>query len=149
MQTFKRRRIIIKTMEEKEVEDYYNQFPMDEEEKARKIKLTKKIVSRCKFSNPNNSMLIFVVRATKGNKFIGTIVTQTIGVGKISVQISIPREENEWSYGVEILDQFRKVCKEEAFFDSIKFIKLDIKDDIVKKYMEGKKDISSAYIKVS
>lgn len=149
MQLFKRRRIVIKTMEENEVEDYYNQLPISEEEKTRKIKETKKVVKACKDSDSNNSMLIFVVREASSNKIIGTILTRKIGVGKISVQVSIPREENKWSYGVEVLDQFRKICKEEAFFESIKFIKLDMKDDTVRTYVESKKDITSAYIKVS
>lgn len=149
MQLFKRRRIIIKTMEENEVEDYYNQLLISEEEKTRKIKETKKVVKACKDSDSNNSMLIFVVREASSNKIIGTILTRKIGLGKISVQVSIPREENKWSYGVEVLDQFRKICKEEAFFESIKFIKLDMKDDTVKTYVEAKKDITSAYIKVS
>lgn len=149
MQLFKRRRVIIKTMEEREVEDYYNQFSMSEEEKTQKIKETKRIVRSCRDSVPNDPMLIFVVRETSSNKVIGTILTRKIGVGKISVQVSIPREENKWSYGEEVLDQFRKICKEEAFFEGINFIKLDIKNDTVKKYVEGKKDISSAYIKVS
>lgn len=149
MQVFKRRRIIIKTMEENEVEDYYNQFQMNENEKKEKIKGTKQVIRCCKNSKPNDSMLVFSVKEANNNKIIGTILTRTIGIGKISVQISIPREENKWSYGVEILDQFRKICKEEAFFKNINYIKLDIKDDIVKQYVEGKQDISSAYIKIS
>ena len=148
MQFFERRRIIIKTMEEEEVEEYYNQLQLDQRERATKVKETKKCVRKCINANPNDSMLFFAVRERGSDRLIGTILTKNIGTGKISVQISIPRESNEWSYGVEIVDQFKKICKEEKFFRNIKILKLDTSSKSIRKYMEGK-NITSSYISVA
>lgn len=149
MQVFERRRIIVKTMEEGDVEPYYNQFSISEKEREEKIEATKEFAEKCKDSSPKN-MLIFAVKeaGSSSNKVIGTILTRYIGRGSISLKVSVPREENEWSYGVEIIDQFAKICKEEKFFEGIKSIKLDSDSLIAQKYIESK-DMKSSYINVA
>lgn len=147
MKQFSRRRIIIKTMEKGDVEDYYMQLPMDEKERKRKVEATKQLVKQQENSTPD-SMLIFAIKEVGSNRMIGTILTKNIGTGKVSLQISIPKETNQWMYGVEIIDQFIKICREDKFFTNIKFIKLDENCNAAKKYIEGMEN-PSFYIKVS
>ena len=145
MQIFTRRRLILKTMEENEVAEYYQQFTsMDEEEKAAKIKDTKRSLRK-----KQNDILVFTVReADDNNRIIGVIFVQYLNKKIISVQTSIPNEAKEMIYGVEVIDQFIKICQVEDFFKDVKFVKLDNDDENVKKYKEGKK-ISSSYINVA
>ena len=145
MQCFQRRRITLKTMQESDVAEYYGQFnSMDEEERSKKIKSTKRSLRQ-----KRDNVLVLAVRAADENeRIIGAIFVEYFNKKIIGDHISIPNELKELSYGVELIDQFIKICQEEKFFESVKFVKLDNDDINVKKYKEGKK-ITSSYISVA
>ena len=145
--TFERRRIIIESMAEEDVELYYMQFDITEEERKKKIAEIRKCIRACK--NSESDPMLFFIAKLKGNRgILGSILIKKIDSNKISLQISIPKESNESLYGVEVVDQFIKICKEETFFKDVKYVKLDRENETMQRYMEGK-GIRSNYIYVA
>lgn len=144
MLLFERRRITIRSMNENDLEYYYEQMPMEETERKSKIKEVKKIIRKAKEPTPEDMLLL--VACERGNdRMLGTILTKNLGKGKISFQISFPNKDKELFYGKEVVDQFLKVCKQEPFFEKIKYVKLDTKSEIIQKYMH-EKEISSSFV---
>ena len=145
MLLFERRRINIRSMNEGDVDHYYEQIEMDETEKKNHIKEIKKIIRKSPKEPTAEGMLLLVACEPGNNRMIGTILTKNLGKGKISLQVSFPNKSKEISYGKEVVDQFIKVCKKEPFFETIKYVKLDAKSEIIQKYM-NEKEITSSFV---
>lgn len=147
MLSFERRRLKIRSMKEEDVEFYYNHFNLSEEEKKQRVKETKKMVRKSIDSTPDKMLILIATELENDNKLIGTILTKNIGTSRISMHITIPNESKEWAYGNDLIDQFIKICKEEPFFQSIRYVKLDKENPTIRRYMQERK-ISSVYVPV-
>ena len=142
---FERRRINIRSMNEGDVDHYYEQIDMNETEKKNHIKEIKKIIRKVPKEATAEDMLLLVACEPGNDRMLGTILTKSIGKGKISLQVSFPNKDKEIFYGKEVVDQFIKVCKKEPFFEKIKYVKLDTKSEIIQKYM-NEKEITSSFV---
>lgn len=140
---FKRRHLIIKTMEDSEVVDYYYEFPrLSKTERNKKIKTTRKELAS--MENDINSKVILSVIENDTNKMIGAIYAERKDKIIEEITVSIPSESKLLRYGFEVIDQFIKICKEE-WSDEIKFIKLDKRSDATEIYLR-EKSLESEYI---
>lgn len=139
---FKRRHIIIRTLQAKDIEDYYYEFPvLSKSERNEKIKNMKEQFQTMK--NDIASTVIFTVLERDTNKLIGLIYGKRNGKLE-EISISIPSETKLYKYGFEVIDQFLKVCKEQ-WSDDIRFVKLNEKDAATKIYLK-EKGLKSEYI---
>lgn len=122
-----RRLLDIKNMEVEEVDDYYLQhFKLSKTEKSNR---EKELRARIKKAESNEWILAI---KSKEGKVIGKIEVWDTGAGTAYVTINLPNDNWKRKYGLEAIDQFIKICKENAYFSKIE---LEKKNSINKKYV--------------
>ncbi len=116
-----RRLINIANMKEEEVKDFYNQYYQytKEQKKDYEQKLAKQIR---KLQTKKPSKWILAVHSKEG-KLVGKIEVKPLEETQIaSFQIQIPNENWVRKYGLEAIDQFLKICKENKYFQEIRIM---------------------------
>lgn len=145
MMKFERRQVILKTMEEKDIVNYFYEFPVLSKEE-RKEGINKMKAQLKTIENDIASTIMFAVLEKNSKKIIGFIYAQR--KNKVEeITVSIPNDSKLLKYGFEVIDQFLKVCKEQ-WPDDIRFVKLDKEDAAAKIYIK-EKNLESEYVSVA
>lgn len=110
---FMRKRLIIRTMMPQDAKTYYSQSELgDLENASKRIKALEIVLKRMDAKNPN---MIFAVEDSN-HKYIANIKCLAIGTNGTKVHIEILNEENRKKYGIDIVEEFINICKEEKLF---------------------------------
>ncbi len=117
----KRRLVNIANMKEEEVEDFYNQYhKLSEEEKKEATQKLHQQIRKVKTKKP--SKWILAIHSKEG-KLIGKIEVKPLEEERtVSFKIQIPNENWILKYGMEAIDQFLKICKENKYFQEIRIM---------------------------
>lgn len=130
MQQFKdevRRTLNIRNMQVKDVENYYLQFT--------KMKKSEKIQAICELEeriNQAKSYEWILAVTSRDGKIVGKIEVLELSSTTAFFTIELP-SNRKLKYGIEAIDQFLKICKENGYFSEIE---LQAKNEIVEKYKE-------------
>ncbi len=142
-----RRLLDIKNMKVREVADYYLQYlELEQDEKNKRKSQLKERIKQNKKVKPCEWILAI---KSKDGKIIGKIEAMDMGNRIVFVTINLPNKSWKIKYGVEALDQFIKICKENKYFSKIQLEKYN---SIVEKYVETHKkddEIKSYEIEVA
>lgn len=127
-----RRLLSIANMQVKDAESYYRQYNgLEKMERLQKIKNLKERIKKNK-KNPKLYEWILAIKS-KDKNVVGKIEVLSKGNGIAFLTISIPKEDWLYKYGIEAIDQFIKICKENEYFSTIE---LDEDNWIVERYRE-------------
>ena len=127
-----RRILNIKNMKREDVAEYYLQHgELTKKQRHDKEKILREQISKSK--KKHFYEWILAVKSKKG-KVIGKIEVLDMGNSTAFVTINLPDGEEKNRYGVEALDQFIKICKENKYFSTIE---LEKNNSIVRNYIEN------------
>lgn len=130
----KRRFLDIEKMKENEVSDYY----LQNLELSRGERIKREIQLKTKIRQNNSYEWILVIKLKDG-RVIGKIEVMEMSNNAAFVTINLPNKNWKMKYGIEALDQFIKICKENAYFSKIE---LEKNNSIVKRYIKAHDEVS-------
>lgn len=130
MQQFKdeeRRMLNIRNMQVSDAEDYYLQFSkMKKSEKVQKICELEERIKK------NISYEWILAITSRNGKIVGKIEVLEMSPSVAFFTIELP-DNKKIKYGIEAIDQFLKICKENEYFSELE---LEARNEIVEKYKE-------------
>lgn len=114
----KRRLVNITNMKKEEAKEFYYQFPqIPEEERKKFIVKLKNQIKRNHTQNPYKWILSI---HSKWGKLVGKIEVNPLAEEqKVCVHIQICNDSWVMKYGMEAIDQFIKICRENKYFKEI------------------------------
>lgn len=129
----KRRRVTISEMTVKEVEEYYIQDSTLKKEKEKQSQYVRTLKKRIKGLNQQKDVDTWILSIhDRDGKLIGKMEINSKEEGRAALKIDIPNETWNYKYGVEAIDQFCKICRENRYFN---VIELESDNPITQRYM--------------
>lgn len=117
----KRRLLSISNMTEKEAEVFYNQFPRVPQEV--KEQCTEELQKQIRRTQENDFPLEWILAVySRDGKLVGKIEVSSIQGQEASLVIEVPNQDWVLKYGIEAVDQFLKISRENDYFKQIELV---------------------------
>ena len=117
----KRRLLTISNMKEAEAEMFYDQFPKVPQEV--KEECTAELKKQIRRTQENHFPLEWILAVySREGKLVGKLEVSSIQDQKASLIIEVPNQDWVVKYGIEAIDQFLKISRENDYFKQIELV---------------------------